>query len=129
MNILNLKPENIQILFLESMKFNNDPFFDLFKNIISKGGAPIHIRNLNKNTKYHISNAIHIPINWDSPCFIESTIPKCINKSKTYHYLYNSVLKYMNISNFIDDINYDKEIFYYPKSFKIIINYQIILNI
>lgn len=117
MHLLNIKPENIQILFLESMKFNNDPFFNLYKNIISRGGEPIHIRDLNKNIKYHISNAVNIPINWDSPCFIVCGIPKCKKKTKTYHYLYNSVFKYMNIPNFIDNNNYDKEIFYYPKSF------------
>ena len=117
MNILNLKPENIQVLFLESMKFNNDPFYELYKNIISRGGEPIHIRNLNKKIIYHISTAIHIPINWDSPCFIVYGMPKCQNKVKAYHYLYNSVSKYMNIPKFIDNNNYDKEIFYYPKSF------------
>ena len=118
MNLLNLNPENIQVLFLESMKFNNDPFFNLYKNIISRGGEPIHIRQLNKNIKYHISNAINIPINWDSPCFTVCGIPKCKNKTITYDYLYNSIFKYMNITNFIDNINYDKEIFYYPESFK-----------
>ena len=118
MHLLNLKPENIQILFLESMKFNNDPFLNLYKNLISRGGKPIHIRDLNKNTKYHISNAVNIPINWDSPCFTVCGIPKCKNKAKTYHYLYNLVFKYMKISNFIDNYNYDKEIFYYPNSFK-----------
>jgi len=82
MHLLNLKPENIQILFLESMKFNNDPFLNLYKNLISRGGKPIHIRDLNKNTKYHISNAVNIPINWDSPCFTVCRIPKCKNKAK-----------------------------------------------
>ena len=115
MYLLNLKPENIQIVFLESMKFNDDPFYYLYKNIISRGGEPLHIRSLNK--RYHISNAIHLPINWDSPCFTKSDIPNCKNKSKTYHYLYNSVLKYMNITKFVDNKNYNKEIFYYPKSF------------
>jgi hypothetical protein len=115
MHLLYLKPENIQIVFLESMKFNDDTFYYLYKYIISRGGEPLHIRSL--NTRYHISNAIHLPINWDSPCFTQSDIPNCKNKSKTYHYLYNSVLKYMNITNFVDNKNYNKEIFYYPKSF------------
>jgi hypothetical protein len=97
------------------MKFNDDPFYYLYKNIISRGGEPLHIRSLNK--RYHISNAIHLPINWDSPYFTKSDIPNCKNKSKTYHYLYNSVLKYMNITKFVYNKNYNKEIFYYPKSF------------
>ena len=67
MKLFDLNPENIQIVFLESMTFNNDPFYDLYKNIVSRGGEPIYIKNLTK--KYHISSAFHIPINWDSPAF------------------------------------------------------------
>ena len=67
MELFHLKPENIQIIFLESMTFNNDPFYDLYKNIVSRGGEPIYIKNLKK--KYLISNAFHIPINWDSGAF------------------------------------------------------------
>ena len=117
MHLLNLKPENIQVLLLESMKLNYDPYYNLYKNIISRGVDPIHIRDLNKNKIYHISNGIHIPLNWDSPCFCKTKIPNCKTKTKTYDYFYNSIFKYMNISIFIDDIHYDKEIFYYPKSF------------
>ena len=111
MNLLGLEPKNIQIIFLESMKFNNDPFYDLYKYIISGGNEPMHISKLKK--KYLISNAIHIPINWDSPCFTKCEIPKCSNKSRTYSKLYEDVLKYMNISTFIDCFNYNKDIFYY----------------
>lgn len=48
MNLLGLKPQNIQILFLESMKFNNDPYYDLYKYVISGGNEPIHINQLKK---------------------------------------------------------------------------------
>jgi hypothetical protein len=67
MELFDLNPENIQIVFLESMTLNNDPFYDLYKNIISRGGEPIYIRNLKK--KYQISSAFFIPINWDSGAF------------------------------------------------------------
>ena len=112
MNLLGLKPKNIQILFLESMKFNNDPYYDLYKYIISGGNEPLHISQLKKK-KYFISNAIHLPINWDSPCFTKCEIPKCPNKTLTYSKLYEDVLKFMKIPNFIDSFHYNKEIFYY----------------
>lgn len=112
MNLLGLKPNNIQILFLESMKFNNDPFYDLYKYIISGGNEPLHISQLKKK-KYFVSNAIHLPINWDSPCFTKSEIPKCHKRSLTYKKLYEDVLKNINIPSFIDSFNYNKEIFYY----------------
>ena len=67
MELFDLNPENIQIIFLESMTLNNDPFYDLYKNIVSRGGDPIYIRNLKK--KYQISSAFHIQINWDSGAF------------------------------------------------------------
>ena len=63
MKLLNLKPEDIQIIFLESMTINDDPFFDIYKSIISRGGEPIYIRNLNK--KFLVSSAVHVPINVD----------------------------------------------------------------
>ena len=116
MTILNLKPENIQILFLESMKLKNDPYYDLYKTIISGGNEPIHIKDL--NSTYHISNAVHIPINWDSPCFTKCPIPKCSYPSLTYLKLYKTILRYMNLYKFNDSLSYDKEIFYYPKTVK-----------
>ena len=88
MMLFDLKPENIQIIFLESMTFNNDPFYDLYKNIISRGGEPIYIRNLKK--KYHISSAFHIPINWDSPTFITNKFYNCKYATKTYKLLINT---------------------------------------
>ena len=116
MKILNLKPENIQILFLESMKLKNDPYYDLYKIIISGGNEPIHIKDLHSN--YHISNAVHIPINWDSPCFTKCLIPICRYPSLTYIKLYKSILKYMNSYKFNDSLSYNKEVFYYPKTVK-----------
>ena len=117
MHLLKVKPENIQVLFLESMVINNDPFYNLFKNIISRGGKPIYARNLDKNIIYYVSKAIHVPINWDSPVFCKTKVPICHKISKTYKMLYKSIFKYMNIPEFFDNINYDKEIFLYPKSF------------
>ena len=119
MHLLKIKSENIQVLFLESMKINNDPFYNLFKNIISRGGEPLYARNLDKNIIYHVSKAIHVPINWDSPVYCKTEIPICLKISKTYKILLKSIFKYMNIPKFFDKANYDKEIFLYPKSFKI----------
>ena len=91
-----INPEDIQVVFLESLSFEEDHFYDLYKELISRGAEPVHISNLTK--KYHISNAIHIPINWDSPCFFKSDysgyeIPKpdCKTPSKTYK-LYNDLV-------------------------------------
>ena len=118
MHLLRIKPENIQVLFLESMIINNDPFYNLFKNIISRGGKPLYARNLDNNIIYHVSNAIHVPINWDSPVFCKTKIPKCLKISKTYKILLESIYKYIKIPKFCDEAYYDKEIFLYPKSFK-----------
>ena len=112
---LNLKPENIQVVFLESMFLNKDPNYFLFNNLISRGGKPIHIRNLKK--KYHISNAIHVPIAWDTPLnYKMKSVPTCKYQSKTYIYLNQYVNKYSSIPKFQDKITYDNETFYYPKS-------------
>ena len=113
MYLLNLEPENIQIVFLESMAINEDPFYDLYKNLIGRGGEPIYAKNLTK--KYIVSNAVHIPMNWDSPCFLLSGVPSCGYPTKTY-YFYNKLIdQYLNISDFVDTFNSDGEIFYYPK--------------
>ena len=118
MYFFDLKPENIQLLFLESMKLESDPFYDIYKNVISGGGKPLYIRNLKQ--KYHISTAIHVPINWDSPVFIDLKIPKgypdCKYPTKTYNIFNNLINKYLNISIFKDSFVSDKTIFYYPKS-------------
>ena len=118
MYLLDLNPEDIQVVFLESMELKNDPFFDLYKLIISRGGEPIHIKSLNK--KYHITSAIHIPINWDSPLFIELNIPNgypvCKYSTQTYNLLNNLINKYIIIPAFKDSFVSDKETFYYPKS-------------
>ena len=114
---LNLKPENIQVVFLESMFLNRDPSYIFYKNLISRGGEPIHIRNLTK--KYHVSNAIHVPIMWDSPLTYKFfKIPTCKYQSKAYYYLNQYVNKYINISEFHDTMNYDNQTFYYSKTVK-----------
>lgn len=116
--LFKLNPENIQIVFLESMKFDNDPFLFLYKNIISRGGEPLYIRDLKQ--KYHITNAFHIPINWDSPSFIRSILPKenydCKYSTQTYNILNNLLNKYLNIPNFKDSFISDGNSFYYPDS-------------
>jgi hypothetical protein len=118
MYIFDLKPENIQIVFLESMKLENDPLYELYKNLVSRGGDPIYIRDLKE--KYYINSAINIPINWDSPLFIDLKIPNgfpnCKYSTQTYNIFNNLINKYLNISNFEDSFISDGEIFYYPKS-------------
>ena len=112
--LLNINPEDIQVVFLESIALNDDPFYDLYKNLVSRGGEPIYIRNLTK--KYHISSAVHVPINWDSPCFIFSSIPSCNFPTKTYKFYNDLIDKYMNIQKYVDSFKSDGEIFHYPKS-------------
>ena len=118
--LLDINPENVQVVFLESITLNDDPFYDLYKNLISRGGEPIYIKNLKK--KYLVSSAIHIPINWDSPCFIFSEIPDCKYPTLTYKFYNNLIDKYMNIQNFEDSFKSDNEVFYYPK--KVIENHN-----
>jgi hypothetical protein len=113
MNLFNLSPENIQIIFLESIEITQDPFYDMYKNMISKGGEPIFIRNLKK--KYKISKAIHVPINWDSPAYLNLELPKCDSSTKTYK-LYNDFInKYLDIKKYNEKFISDGEVFYYPK--------------
>ena len=121
MYLFNLNPENIQVIFLESINIKDDPLYDIYKNVISRGGKPIYIKDLKQ--KYHISSAIHVPINWDSSCFFISeyphdrySIPNCQYPTKTYK-LYNDLIdKYFNLIDFSDSFISDKEIFYYPES-------------
>ena len=82
--------------------------------MISRGGEPIYIKNLQK--KYKISKAIHVPINWDSPLSIEIDFPTCDHTTKTFK-LYNDFIdKYMNIKPFKDTFISDNETYYYPES-------------
>ena len=115
MYLYNLEPEDIQVVFLESILILDDPFYDLYKNLIGRGGEPIHVRNLTK--KYHVSSGIHIPIDWDSPCFILSNPPECSgNPTKTY-YLYNKLIDlYMSPNNYKDTFISNQENLYYPES-------------
>ena len=48
MYLLKINPEDIQIISLESIEIKNDPFYDLYKNLISKGWVPYHIQTLKK---------------------------------------------------------------------------------
>ena len=115
MELLHLKPEDIQVIFLESMTINDDPFFDIYKSIISRGGEPIYIRNLNK--KFLVSSAVHVPINVDSPVFMDISFPYCgQHQGKVYEDLNNLIDKYMNIQTYEDKFISDNETYYYPKS-------------
>ena len=117
MHYFKFDPENIQVVFLESMSMENDPNYVFYEKIISKGNRPIHIRDLKE--KYHISKAIHIPLNWDSACFLKfKKVPKCEFRSKAYYFLNQYVDKYMNLPDFIDSKEYDNETYYYPKDIK-----------
>ena len=115
MHLLNIKSSNIQVLFLDSMLFKDDPLYYFYKNVISNGTEPLFIRNLTKRF-YKISSGIHIPYIWDSPCFTSYEIPNCKCKTKTYKYFYDEVIK--NIDEFNDSFNYDNETIYYPNIYK-----------
>ena len=115
MKLLKLKPEDIQVIFLESMTINDDPFYDLYKEIISRGGDPIHIRNITK--KFFVSSAVNIPINTDSPAFLDKHFLECgEHEGKAYKLLNDLINKYMNIPSYEDRFISDNEIYYYPKS-------------
>ena len=124
MYLFNLKPDDIQIIFLESMIFKNEPFYDFYTNILSRGNKPIYIRDLSK--KYFISSAIHIPVAGDSPLFMFIKSPDCQYSIKTYKLMNSLVDKYLNIPIFQDSFISDNEIFYYPK--KTIINHKLNTN-
>ena len=111
--LFNLKPEDIQIIFLESMILKNEPFFDFYTNIISRGNKPIYLRNLTK--QYLISSAINIPVSGDSPLYMFLKSPDCKYSIKTYKIINNLINKYLNITIFQDSFISDKDIFYYPK--------------
>ena len=116
MYLFDIDPNDIQVVFLESINLKNDPFSYLYSNIISRGGKPIFINNLKR--KYHINRAIHIPINWDSPAFIylsdPAGYPKCKYSTQTYKILNNLINKYINIPTFHDSFKSDNETFFYP---------------
>ena len=114
MYLLNLTPEKVKIVFLESLHINNDPLYEMYQNIISRGGEIIYIRNLKK--KYLIKSAVHIPFNLDSPCFLKHSVPKCKFTTQTYKLLNIIIDKYMNISEFVDSFITDNISFYYPNS-------------
>ena len=116
MYFFDLKPENIQIIFLESMKFQNDPFYILYKDMISRGGEPLYIRDMKE--KYYIPSAIYVPVNLDSPLFVDLNIPRgypdCKYSTQTYNILNKFINNYFNIPNFKDSFSSDNNIFYYP---------------
>ena len=113
MYLLNLKPEDIKVIFLESFDMTIDPFYDLYKNLISRGGEPVYAKNLNK--KYHISHAVLVPINYDSPLFKSSHETECSFPTKTFQFFNFLIDKYLNI-NYKDNFISDGEIYFYPKT-------------
>ena len=115
MYLMNLTPEDIKIVFLESLHINDDPYYEIYKNIISRGGEITYIRNLNKK-KYLIKSAFHIPFNLDSPCFLWRQVPHCKFATQTYKILNIIIDKYMNITEFVDSFITDNKRFYYPNS-------------
>ena len=105
------------MIFLESIDLKIDPLYDIYKELISRGGESIYIKNLKK--KYLISSAIQIPINWDSPCFLtglkDYSFPECKYPTKAYKVYNDLVNSYFEVPNFIDPFICNT-IFYYPKS-------------
>ena len=110
--LYNLKPENIQILFLEGMILENEPLYDLYTNLISKGNRPLYLRDLNK--KYKISSAINIPVAGDSPLFMFIKSPDCKYSIKTYKSINYLINKYLKIPIFQDSFVSDNKTYYYP---------------
>ena len=110
--VFNQRPEDVKIIFLESIEIPQDPLLDIYKNVLSRGGEPIHVKNLKK--KYKISKAIHVPINGDSPPFSYVDVPKCNSSTKTYQLYNNLIEKYMNLKPFKDNFISDDISIYYP---------------
>ena len=108
-----LNPEDVQVVFLESTKLKEDPLFELYKELISRGAPPMHISELKK--KYFISAGMNIPIIYDSPLLIYSRIPKCKTQSRLYDFINQNIKDNMDLRRFVDRISYDKDVFYYPK--------------
>ena len=132
MYVLGLNPENIQIVFYDSMINNNDTLLDLYSNVISRGGKPIFVRDLSKTKKkYLIKNALSVPINCDSPFFIPDSIPMptCTKQLPMYKDYLKYVLKYMNVTEFFDSPNYDNTTILYPKNYDPTKNYTKFITI
>ena len=111
--LFDLDLKDIQVIFLESIEIPvtlknqtrdpnkpEDPFYYIYKNVLSQGGEPIYIKNLKK--KYKISRAFSVSINWDTPRKINLNFTQCDKTSKTYK-LYNDLIdKYMDLKPFED---------------------------
>ena len=111
--LFNLRPEDVQLLFMESIEIPEDPFYDIYKYIFSGGGKPLYLKNLRK--KYKISRAIHVPIIFDSTAFTYLMPFNCSSITKTYQ-LYNDLIdEYLNIYPYKDEFISENEIIYYPE--------------
>ena len=114
MKLFNITEDNVQLIFLESMYLKDDAYYEIYKKVLSRGGEPIFIKDLNK--KYLITSAIHVPLNWDSPVFIKNVNDTyCKHPTKTYKLLLDLIDKYLEMPNYIDSFISDNEAFYYPK--------------
>ena len=82
--------------------------------MIGRGGEPIYIKNLKK--KYKISKAFHVPLNWDSPLFINIPLPKCESITKTYKFINDFADKYLDIKPYKDKFLSNNENLYYPEA-------------
>ena len=109
-NLFNLDLKDIQVIFLESIEIPvtlgnqtrdpdkpEDPFYYIYKNVLSQGGEPIYIKNLKK--KYKISKAFYVSINWDTPLkLININYTQFDTISKAYKIYNDLVDKYMDLN-------------------------------
>ena len=109
--LFNLAPEEVKILIFEGIEIPEDPFYEIYQNLFSS--EPIYVKNLKK--KYKISKAINVPMNWDSPVFINVNLPKCTSTVRTYQLYNDFVDKYMKLKPFKDTFISDNISYYYPK--------------
>ena len=109
--LFNLAPEEVKILIFEGIEIPEDPFYDIYQNLFSS--KPIYVKNLKK--KYKITKAINVPMNWDSPVFINVNKPKCNSTMRTYQLYNDFVDKYMNLTPFKDIFISDNISYYYPE--------------
>ena len=112
MYLFNLTPEDVQIVIYDGIELPQDPFSEIFKKMLSRGGGLIYVKNLKK--KYKISKAINVPMNWDSSIFLYIGIPHCSSMMRTYQLYNDFVDKYMNLKPFIDNFISDNITYYYP---------------
>jgi len=105
MNSFYLNPEDMQVVFLGNVDLDNDPFYDLYKEVISLGTEPMYIKKLNPTKKYFISAALFIPTIYDSPFFIKAPTPRCLEPTRTYDLLIRHVKEDFEVKRYTDSIS------------------------